>query len=130
MVRGTRPAWRRRLASETPGNAEDQLESCPRRFQQFPDGPWGSVNANGNWRPSFVIPGNLRPNGNSPTGRAHATAEVHIKLRGTAERPPAGRCQRGFAARLDPAVGRKGSLGAGLRVGHGEALDVPIRVDV
>mmetsp|Transcript_3572 Transcript_3572/g.9974 ORF Transcript_3572/g.9974 Transcript_3572/m.9974 type:complete len:515 (+) Transcript_3572:349-1893(+) len=42
----------------------------------------------------------------------------------------AGRCQRGFAARLDPAVGRKGSLGAGLRVGHGEALDVPIRVDV
>eukprot|EP00955_Chlamydomonas_euryale_P064336 358949-Chlamydomonas_euryale.AAC.1 len=32
-LRGTWPAWRRRLASEAPGNARDHLESCPRGFQ-------------------------------------------------------------------------------------------------
>eukprot|EP00955_Chlamydomonas_euryale_P007421 78796-Chlamydomonas_euryale.AAC.1 len=47
-LRGTQPAWRRRLASKAPGNAGDHLQSCPQRFQHFPDGLRGCVNANGN----------------------------------------------------------------------------------
>eukprot|EP00955_Chlamydomonas_euryale_P109802 365956-Chlamydomonas_euryale.AAC.10 len=50
-LRGIRPAWRRRLVSEVPGNAGDHLKSCPRRFQHFPDSPQGSVNANGHRQP-------------------------------------------------------------------------------
>eukprot|EP00955_Chlamydomonas_euryale_P099148 365198-Chlamydomonas_euryale.AAC.9 len=39
--RGSWPVWRWRLASEAPRNAGDHLESCPWRFQHFPDGPLG-----------------------------------------------------------------------------------------
>eukprot|EP00955_Chlamydomonas_euryale_P117168 366458-Chlamydomonas_euryale.AAC.23 len=38
-LRGTLPAWRRRLASEAPGKAGDHLERCPQRFQGFSTSP-------------------------------------------------------------------------------------------
>eukprot|EP00955_Chlamydomonas_euryale_P075896 362486-Chlamydomonas_euryale.AAC.1 len=43
------------LAPETcqrsAGKQRGPAQKLSRRFQHFPDGPWGLVNANGNWRP-------------------------------------------------------------------------------
>eukprot|EP00955_Chlamydomonas_euryale_P022942 242157-Chlamydomonas_euryale.AAC.1 len=69
-LRGTWPAWRRRLASGAPATAGDLIKSRPRRFQHFPDSSRGSVNDNGNWQPGTLCgpPGIAWdwPNGNSP----------------------------------------------------------------
>eukprot|EP00955_Chlamydomonas_euryale_P094518 364864-Chlamydomonas_euryale.AAC.8 len=54
-LRGARPSWCRGLASEAQGDAGDHLESCPLRFQHFPDGSRVSVNDNGNWRRGICV---------------------------------------------------------------------------